>query len=76
MEVLELYNNLVSQVDNNSDVKQTIDKLSKVFILIVHKSFEVSDNKSQLIDMTKDTLNALVSNISKKLTEEEFKINE
>lgn len=76
MEVLELYNNLVSQVDNNSDVKQTIDKLSKVFILIVHKSFEVSDNKSQLIDMTKDTLNSLVSNISKKLTEEEFKINE
>lgn len=76
MEVLELYNNLVSQVNNNSDVKQTIDKLSRVFILIVHKSFEVSDNKSQLIDMTKDTLNSLVSNISKKLTEEEFKINE
>lgn len=76
MEVLELYNNLVSQVNNNSDVKQTIDKLSRVFILIVHKSFEVSDNKSQLIDMTKDTLNSLISNISKKLTEEEFKINE
>lgn len=72
-QVQRIYNYIVEDVQTEEDIIIRLNDLLKVYLLLCHRAFSRSTNRSLLIDSIKKTVNTFVTSLMSKVTEEENK---
>ena len=75
-EIQRIYNILVEELDNESDIILRLNDILAVFLLLTHKAFERTKNRVLLINSIKEIVNKFVSDLMKRVTKEEVDTKE